>query len=321
MTIRNSMHDDSKTDGQDLVAFIGGSGRSGSTLIDLMLNNHPSVQSVGEVHRLNLYARENNEPCTCGSPVSECPFWLEVESEVRRRLGWSAERHPLHETEIMLVREDVHPTLALMQKAMMLAAPRRVGRWMNGLLAPAHQRAIEMSLVWHDAIRSVTGTSVIIDSSKDARRLKALYLNAPGQFRLINMVRDGRAVSASAIRRTGMSMKQAAYEWKRSQRHTRLSSYGIPSGKKMMIHYEALCRDPEATMTKACAFLGVRFHPEMLTLRKSEAHNIGGNPMRFKTGDREIKLDERWREQLSEKELLEFDRVAGDENRRLGYDS
>ncbi len=301
------------------VVFIGGSGRSGSTLIDLLLNNHPSVQSVGEVHRLNLYARENSEPCTCGSPVSTCPFWLEIEADMRGRLGWGADRHPLRETEIMLIPAEVNPALAMIQKAAMFAAPRPVGRWVNKSFAPAHQRAIEMSMLWYDAIRNVTETRVIIDSSKDARRLKALYLTAPDQFRLLNMIRDGRAVSASAIRRTGMPMARAAFEWKRSQRHTRLTSYGIPTDQRMKVHYEELCRDPEATMKKVCGFLGLEYGPEILTLRKSQAHNIGGNPMRFKTGEREITLDERWRDQLSDRELLEFDRIAGDENRRLGY--
>ena len=118
-----------------------------------------------------------------------------------------------------------------------------------------------------------------------------------------------------------MPMSQAAHDWKRGQKHTRLTSYGIPPEQKMKIHYEDLCRDPEATLKGACRFLGVDFQPEMLTLRKSEAHNIGGNPMRFRTGEQEITLDERWRDQLSEKELREFDRIAGDENRRQGYDS
>lgn len=304
---------------EQAVVFIGGSGRSGSTLIDLLLNNHPLVQSVGEVHRLNLYARENSEPCTCGSPVSTCPFWLEVEEDMRHRLGWDEDRHPLQETEIMLVPGEVNPAFAMIQKAAMFAAPRPVGRWVNKSFAPAHQRAIEMSMLWYDAIRSVTHTRVIIDSSKDARRMKALYLNAPDQSRLLNMVRDGRAVSASAIRRTGMPMAQAAFEWKRIQRHTRLTSYGIPADQRLKIHYEELCRDPEATMKRACEFVSLEYQPEMLTLRKSEAHNIGGNPMRFKTGEQEITLDERWRDQLSKEELLEFDRIAGDENRRLGY--
>ena len=116
-------------------------------------------------------------------------------------------------------------------------------------------------------------------------------------------------------------MKRAASDWKRAQTHTRLTSFGIPAEQKMKIHYEDLCRDPETTMRSACRFLGVEFQPEMLTLRKSESHNIGGNPMRFRTGEREIKLDERWRDQLSKKELIEFDRIAGVENRRQGYDS
>ena len=319
MSQREDMQERTTKNGDQAMLFIGGSGRSGSTLIDLLLNNHPSVQSVGEVHRLNLYARDNCEPCTCGSPVSECSFWLEVEDEVRRLLGWNQDRNPLQETEIMLIPAAVNPILATAQKAAMLAAPRPLGRLANGLFAPAHQKAIEMSLLWYDAIRNVTNTKIIIDSSKDARRLKGLYLTAPEQFRLLYMIRDGRAVCASAIRRTGMSMKQAAIEWKRSQRHTALTSRGIPAKSRLKIHYEDLCREPESTMLRACEFLGLEYHSEMLALRKSEAHNIGGNPMRFKTGEREIKLDEQWRAQLTDEERLEFDAIAGAQNRRLGY--
>ena len=61
--------------------YVGGSGRSGSTLLDLLLNNSSEVQSLGEVHRLNWYARTDKEPCTCGAPVFECPFWLQVQAE------------------------------------------------------------------------------------------------------------------------------------------------------------------------------------------------------------------------------------------------
>lgn len=321
INVSHSMQPNTMSGNENLVVFIGGSGRSGSTLIDLLLNNHPLVQSVGEVHRLNLYARENKEPCTCGRPVSECPFWLEVEDEVRAMLGLGVERKPLLEMEIMLRPSDVNAVGAIFQKTAMLVAPRSLGRWVNVFFAPAHQKAIDMSMLWYDAIRNVTKTRVVTDSTKDARRLKSLFFHTPEQFRLIHMVRDGRAVSASAMRRTGMPMTRAAYEWKRAQVHTRLTSYGIPSKQKLKIHYEDLCRDPETTMRDVCRFLGLNFDQEMLILRKAESHNIGGNPMRFRTGEQTIKFDERWRDQLSNQDLRDFNRIAGPENRREGYES
>ncbi len=72
-------------------------------------------------------------------------------------------------------------------------------------------------------------------------------------------------------------------------------------------------------VTLGLRFLCVPFSAQMLELRKQESHNIGGNPMRFRTGEQTIRLDERWREQLSADDLAIFDRRAGTWNRRLGY--
>ncbi len=304
---------------EPIILFIGGSGRSGSTLIDLLLNSHSQIQSVGEVHRLNLYARENNEPCTCGVPVAQCPFWLEVEQEVRQKLAWPKDRNPLQETDIMLVPGSIGKLATLLQKASFIAAPIPMARWINRTFARPHQQAIETAVAWYDAIRKVTKTRVLIDSTKDARRLKLLYLQAPQQFRLLYMIRDGRAVTASKIRREGVSMEYAARDWRQAHRKTLLAQRGIPEQQIIRVHYEQLCTDPESTLKRVCAFLGLTYQPEMLTIKKIEAHNIGGNPMRFRTDEQSIKLDEAWRDQLTPDQLHQFDRVAGPMNRKLGY--
>ena len=62
------------------LAFIGGSGRSGSTMLDLLLGNSPYVQSTGEIMRLSLYAR-TAQPCTCGALLQDCEFWSRVQAE------------------------------------------------------------------------------------------------------------------------------------------------------------------------------------------------------------------------------------------------
>ena len=59
----------------------------------------------------------------------------------------------------------------------------------------------------------------------------------------------------------------------------------------------------------------------MLFLRKDLSHSIGGNPMRFRKNEVEIRLDDRWRTNLTERDLVMFERIAGAVNRRLGYGS
>jgi len=56
----------------------------------------------------------------------------------------------------------------------------------------------------------------------------------------------------------------------------------------------------------------------MLEFGSAESHIANGNRMRFVQSS-EIKLDERWREQLSAPMLRFFERHAGELNRELGY--
>lgn len=82
------------------------------------------------------------------------------------------------------------------------------------------------------------------------------------------------------------------------------------------VSYEALCRDPRATLEVLYAFLGCRaFHEgewqRALTLEKTSSHMLGGNPMRFRNDERTIAPDERWRDELSEDELRRFQNVKG----------
>jgi hypothetical protein len=82
------------------VLYITGLGRSGSTILDVVLGNHPHIESVGEVTRLirtgwvsrkslrGIDPKRLRRPlCTCGKrldvPEVEdaeevCPFWSRV---------------------------------------------------------------------------------------------------------------------------------------------------------------------------------------------------------------------------------------------------
>src|SRR5215210_5619140 len=86
------------------VLKITGLGRSGSTILDIVLGNHPNIESVGEVGSLMRTGWISHEslrgidpkrrllslPCTCGkrldvlyvdTPDKACPFWSSVRRE------------------------------------------------------------------------------------------------------------------------------------------------------------------------------------------------------------------------------------------------
>jgi hypothetical protein len=56
------------------VAFVGGSGRSGSTILDMMLGGHQDALSLGQIDQLRQWAETANV-CTRGRALSECPLW------------------------------------------------------------------------------------------------------------------------------------------------------------------------------------------------------------------------------------------------------
>jgi hypothetical protein len=306
---------------RDLLVFIGGSGRSGSTLMELLLNRNSLIRSVGEFFRLNQYARTNMEPCTCGRPVMDCPFWLDVQEELQRVVGMPSDPKLLTSFDVNIPKHEHGMVTNLVQQVSLVLGNPWLHRSISSRFLRRTNQAVKDSLAVHEAIRRVTRCPVILESTKLPRRLKELYLADPSSFKLIYLIRDGRAVAASAMRRVGMDMKSAAGEWERWNRRSWWAQLTVPAQQKTRIRYEDLCQSPEPTLQSICDFLEIPFEKSMLELRKSESHSLGGNPMRFRQEESKIRLDERWREQLTKKDLDIFDSVAGQMNRRFGYKS
>lgn len=190
------------------------------------------------------------------------------------------------------------------------AASRRAAR---------HLETARNSWIVADAIAASDGTKMVVDSSKSAVRLKLLHMCRPEHVRIINLVRDGRAVAASAMRRQGTDARGAARVWKRENRHLALVLRSVPDRLKHQVSYERLCDDSAGELQRICAFLGLDFEERMLTLWGRDVHNIPGNPMLFRRGRKTISKDERWRRDLSDADVRAFERAAGTFNRSLGY--
>ncbi len=85
------------------VLYITGAGRSGSTILDIVLGNHPDIESTGELSNLvrngwiggeslkGIERKRVRVPiCTCGrrtdipdveDAAEACPFWSSVRRE------------------------------------------------------------------------------------------------------------------------------------------------------------------------------------------------------------------------------------------------
>ena len=64
-----------------------GCGRSGSTILDILLGNSSQIESVGEL--VFALSRADVERCSCGLSLSDCTFWSRVRCDLEAEgIGW-----------------------------------------------------------------------------------------------------------------------------------------------------------------------------------------------------------------------------------------
>jgi hypothetical protein len=304
------------------LAYILAVSYSGSTLLAMLLGSQPEACTVGEM-RAPTVGEPDTYLCSCGEQIKKCRFWSEVSAGMARRgipdFDITEARLSIHDTE----NTYVHRLLDPLPRGPLLEAVRGTAlslspRW-PGHLRDIHHR--NGALV--EVLREITGTKVVIDSSKIALHLKYLLKNPDLKIKVIWLVRDGRAVTMSMLghgfKRTTRreSVAAAALSWRRNNEAAERVLAALPSSQWLHLRYEELCQAPEATLRNLCKFLGMDTSNIVLDFRSRQQH-ILGNDMRLKSGT-DIRLDERWRAGLSKEDLAAFDEAAGDMNRKYGY--
>ncbi|HEU0076850.1 MAG TPA: sulfotransferase [Longimicrobiaceae bacterium] len=282
------------------VIYIASDNRSGSTLLDQLLGGHPAAVSVGELRRLADFVRRD-EPCTCGLPVRECPFWgpvLAAEPEV----------------ETAALPRGASRVAELGTQALLLAAPRP-------LLGRAKGARARAEGCWRVADRAAAeaGAGWVVDSSKTPEQLRMLSLARPDALRVIFLVRDGRGVALSKAQRRGMPFWRGVVSWTASNLRLLMALRSVPASRRLTVRYEALCEDPEREMRRIAEFAGLPYDPALTRLDRSGRHNIGGSPHRFDAGPATIRLDDRWHGFVRGSKAVQFGVLGGWLNALLGY--
>jgi hypothetical protein len=288
------------------VIFLAGLGRSGTTLLERALAELPGVQALGEVNHLWRRSLVEDEPCGCGEAFSRCPFWQAVGK--RAFGGWDA--------------VDVAAVEAAQKRAMRLrhiASLARGGHAVAsaGSLIAEHHRRI------YDAASAVAEASVVVDSSKHPALAYVLQREPGIDLRVVHVVRDSRGVAYSWTKQverpegrasgserwmTRYSPAASSLLWLAHNSSTAmLRSRGTPV---MLVRYESFVQEPERTLATVAQFAGLALDAgafdfiEHGMIRLLPAHTASGNPLRFASGQLEIRADEAWRSRLSRRDRL-----------------
>ncbi|MCP3999655.1 MAG: sulfotransferase [Gammaproteobacteria bacterium] len=293
---------------KNTLIYIAADSRSGSTLLDLLIGNHSEIVSIGELRRLHEHF-DANYACTCDTLFNTCEFWKAIE----RRLNSSNQSIVSMQTLIPRSKTIFHDLVYLLPNFILQPLMRGIP-WLSRDIEIA-----ENNLQIIDAVSEETQKRYIVDSSKVFKFSRLYHLLRPKSCKTIFLVRDGRGVCYSRSK-DGSSIKASANVWSMVQLKFFFLKLIVPRQNKLTVYYESLCRDPEKEIKRICQFIGVQFEHNCVQLVKQGRHNICGNPMRFRTDETQIRLDESWMSALTDEEKTKFHHsLAGIINWILGY--
>jgi len=157
------------------------------------------------------------------------------------------------------------------------------------------------------------------------RHVEAIARELPGA-KFIHICRDVRDVAASGLIACWSSRSAIvqAKSWRNTMReHLRLMA-AMLADQYCEVRFESLVADPDRELRRLCAFLGERFHPDMLRFDQQARAAIGRHDAAW-SGATPTALDSsavgRHRSRLTDRQLHAVRRMAGAEMSRMGYES
>jgi Sulfotransferase family len=281
------------------VLYIGGTGRSGSTILGQILGQLDGFFAVGELSLIWQRGLDSRRKCGCGLPVPQCPVWAPI---LARAFGQPLTVDPGH---IAKLKSSRGSPLSLL-----------LARHMNRAGDVEYERALETLYM---AVQQETGTRVIVDSSKTPVHAKRLDSFRDVDVYFVHLVRDPRATAYSWLRKKTLpdfgddrlmlrqSPFQTARRWMKWQLVAELL-WRRQEDRYLLLRYEDFAREPRAVVERILKFVGVSASP-LPFVRKSAVelgitHSVSGNPGRFATGTVELRDDREWEENMSQGQRL-----------------
>lgn len=148
-----------------------------------------------------------------------------------------------------------------------------------------------------------------------------LLFNLFPDAKFLHIVRDGRDVfnSRRRLRHIDNDPIINAIDWTYKQFKIERSFEKIPSGNKLIVRYEDLLDKPKGTITSICSLLGIEFEDNMLNFYKTSRNHLSPRHSKliFKALNKDNKY--KWKVNLSPKEIKIFDTVARHYLKKYNY--
>ncbi len=258
------------------VIYIAGYGRSGSTILDILLSQEEHVFGAGELHFLFQDWSEPNRHCSCGERYPDCPFWGDL-------------------SDVMDIEASAK-VISGMEQASQLQ------NIVEGLVSPGQRRRyeeIQHQLFYY--IQEKASCEFIVDSSKTkpemAARPLAISRLTQTPLSMVHLVRDGRTTvqtilkkgsnwaAEGHIRRKRFPLIRTAYGWKTANQYALDHQQWLRENEYSQMKYEDLMQTPEKLLGQLEKGLNTTFKQARMSLESAHplkvGHRVGGNRIRF----------------------------------------
>jgi hypothetical protein len=288
---------------------------SGSTLVAFLVGGHREVATVGEVAGRTDY---ENYPCSCGAMFTSCPFWKSVAEKLLQRgldldlkdFGISIDGRKKFSKWDRVYNH--YFTIGILDRGrdLLFAGSKKRKQWIEG--------RIDRNIALAETIAALLGNKHFLDTTKDLYRLRHLKQKMGPRVKALYLTRDGRGAVYSLINKENMTPDRAirAWMWSNTNIQKILNNY-FSKDEVIRVKYEDLCGDTVNGLNEMFRFIDAEKIGGMNELAFEGLHIIGNRMRKNFSGD--IRLDEKWRSQLDNKTLDQFDKLAGKLNRELGY--
>jgi hypothetical protein len=279
------------------VLYVVGLGRSGSTILSNSLGQVGDYFSAGE---LNFIWRHNvieNRLCGCARPFRECPVWTRVMDEAFGGMDAVNARE--------MIRLQASGTRTRHIPLMLSDRGRR-------RLAERLEKLLINYRRLYEAMGSVTGSRVIVDSSKEPAHGYAMSMIPDLDFYVLHLIRDPRAAAYSWLKKkpqpdtdtrehmVRFSPTKSSALWNSWNASAEALWRRTPE-RYLRLRYEEFVADPRKSLERILEFVG--FTAELPLAGEREvmlgiSHTVSGNPNRFETGAVELRPDREWMDKM-----------------------
>lgn len=213
--------------------YIMGAGRSGTTILEILLANNPGIIGVGELTHIFRDGFLGNELCACGDKFNDCHFW----SKICNEYTWNEAEI----NQLFNLFKSVSSHLRFPLNALNVCNTRKQKSYHL-----ANQKLFE-------SIAKTARANTIVDSSKYAGRALVLAKMQLESVYILSMTRSPVGILQSFRKPLLEQPPKSALAAMIYYCYTLLCArivVWLLGDKILRINYEELCRSPMATLRK-----------------------------------------------------------------------